>query len=270
MVFHLEVVAYNTRFGDLIERDSFYSGVYGTLKKAVEEGLWFINRRFKDIYQQSDYCTNEKDSLTLEDMIEDKMIYYNFTVTKLSPYYADNFETPGSEYKCKNLRPTHTILHYDYRGNLKYKDIQYLNKDGGIGYVIKRYKDDDENKPNKFNIGDFVTVINEDIPKDQVFVVSGVPRRNDPMVYFENTYCLSTITNGCKFEFCHDYNESKLLKYDGVLDKNSPLILLQKYYRDEIEIDEEIMKKIELNEIILNIKPTYMDISQIREVLNDG
>lgn len=241
MVFHLEVQAYSTRYGDLVERDSYYSGVYSTMKRAVEEGMRFINKKFKDIYQQSDYCTKEKDSSTLEDMIKDDMIYYNFTVTRLSPYYADHFVTPGSEYKCKNLKPTHTIFNYDYKGNLKYTELQYLHNDGGLGYVITRYPNDDENKQNRFSIGDFVTVIDDEIPKDQIFVIYDVPKRNDPMRYFENTYYLSTINDGCRFSFCYEFNESKLLKYDDVVDNNSPLLLLQKIYRNEINIDKEIM-----------------------------
>lgn len=198
------------------------------------------------------------------------MIYYYFTVTRLSPYYADNFEIPGSEYKCKNLRPTHNIFHYDYKGNLKYKELQYLDKDGGIGYTITRYKDDDERKPNKFKLGDFVTVIDENISKDQVFVVNNVPKRNDPMRYFENTYCLSTIYDRCKFCFYEEFNESKLVKYNGTIDKNSPFILLQRLYKGEIKLDKEIIRQIEKGEILLNTRPTFLDIPQIREVFCKG
>ena len=135
MVYHLEVVAYNNRYGVLIDRDSYYTGVYSTLEKAVDEGLCFINKRFKDIYQQSDYCTNEEDTLTLEDMFKDDMIFYNFKITELDPMYADNFTAPKEEKDCKGLKPTHIIYYYDYDGKLKNKEIEHIDKSGKFGYI---------------------------------------------------------------------------------------------------------------------------------------
>lgn len=269
MVFHLEVEAYTDQYGSLVEKDSYYSNVHGTMKRAVEEGKRFLERRFKDIFENSSYCTKEDKDYTYEDLLNDGYMCYHFKVTKLSPFYADNFEKPKMEYMCRDLRPTHTVYYYDYKGNLKFYDLEYWHKDGGIGYVTRRYKEDNEKQPNKFNVGDFVTVIDDDLPSNQVYVIYSVPVRNDPHRFFDNTYGLSTIRDGCKFSFYHDYNESKLLKYNGEVDINSPLIFLQKLYRNEIQVDKEIMKKIELNEIILNTKPTYMDIPQIRGVLND-
>lgn len=138
MVFHLQVIAHSTRYGDLIERDSFYSNVHGTLKKAVEDGLCWLNNRIQDIYQESDYC-NKKNEFAIKDMLENGEIYYSFTVTKLSPYYADNFEIPKEESKCKNLRPTHTIFNYDLDGKLKYAEIKYTKKDGNFAYTFRKY-----------------------------------------------------------------------------------------------------------------------------------
>lgn len=265
MVYHLEVCAYSHRYGDLIENDSYYSDVFSTLKKAVAEGKWWLDRKIQDLYQESGYCTQREDSLTIEDMIKDKAIYYYFKVTSLSPYYADNFEISSSEYKCKNLRPTHIVSFFDLKGNFKYKDLEYRSKDGGFGYVIRRYDGDNENKPNKFNVGDFVTIIDdEDIPKNQIFVINRVPRRNDPKAYFENRYYLSTIIQGCRFEYYHEYNESKLKKYEGKVDSNSPLVLLQKFYRGEIEISKEILKKMERGEIILNTYPTFKEVEELK------
>lgn len=269
-VFHLEVQAYNNSFGDLVERDSYYSGVYSTIEKAIEEGKWFIDRRFKEIYQQSDYCTNEKDTSSLEDMLKDDVISYCFKITELDPTYADSFEPPKREYMCRDLKPTHTTYFYDYKGNLKYYDLEYLDKDGGWGYTTVRYENDDESKPNKFNVGDFVTVIDDEVPADQVFVVSNAPIRNDPKRFFDNTYCLSTISDGCRFSFYHDYNECQIKKYDGTIDSNSPFILLQKFYRGEIDIDDNILRKIEDGDILLNTKPTYLDIPELKALLSKG
>ena len=51
MIYHLQVVAHSTKYGDLIERDSFYSNVHGTLKKSVEDGLCWLNNRLQDLLQ---------------------------------------------------------------------------------------------------------------------------------------------------------------------------------------------------------------------------
>ena len=67
---------YIHRYGDLIENDSYYSDVFSTLKKAVAEGKWWLDRKIQDLYQESGYCTQREDSLTIEDMIKDKAIYW--------------------------------------------------------------------------------------------------------------------------------------------------------------------------------------------------
>ena len=138
MIYHLQVVAHSTKYGDLIERDSFYSNVHGTLKKSVEDGLCWLNNRLQDIYQESDYC-NKKNEFTINDMLDNGEIYYDFKVTKTTPYIADNFEIPNEESKCKDLRPTHTIFQYDLEGKLMYVDIKYIRKDGMFAYTFRKY-----------------------------------------------------------------------------------------------------------------------------------
>lgn len=139
MVFHLEVIAHSTRYGDLIERDSFYSNVHGTLKKSIEDGVCWLKNRMTDIYQESDYCIQNENSKTLQDMLDSGEIYYSFTVTRLSPYIADHFEMPNTEEECKKLRPTHRVFNFDLDGNLKYEDIKYIRKDGKFAYTYRKY-----------------------------------------------------------------------------------------------------------------------------------
>lgn len=267
VIYHLEVEAYSTKFGDLQEKNSYESEVHSTLEKALERGKEWLEKRINYLYEHSSYCTKES-SLTLQDMIKDEMIYYSFKITEMDPVYADNFEIPKYEYECKGLPPTHIVNHYNLEGELQYTFLEYLsNKYYGSGYVITRYPNDDENVPNKFEIGDFVTIKNDtDIPESQICVVYAVPERNNPKVYFENRYYLSTITEENIFEFYLEYNESQLEKYDGQIDENSPLRLLQRYYRGEIEISEETMRKIENNEILLNIKPTFRDVEELNKL----
>jgi hypothetical protein len=260
-VYHLKVQAYSNMYGELIERDSFFSEVYSNLDKAVENGRIWIKNKIQELYEKSDYCVNGKNTLTMKDFLDDNKVSYNFRIIEFDPEYAENFETPLYEFECKNLEPTHIIYYYDLEGKLLYKDLEYRSNKGGFAHVFTRYPDDDENKPNKFEIGDFVTVIDDDyIPSDQPCVIYAVPNKNDPKRYFENTYCISTISNGCRFEFYHEHNESRLQKYEGKIAEDSPLMLLKKLYRNEIQLDKEILEKIETNEIILNTKPTYKDI----------
>lgn len=124
---------------------------------------------------------------------------------------------------------------------------------------------DDENKPNQFKIGDFVTVIDDEtIPKNQVCVVWHTPVRNNPKVYFENTYCIATISEENRLEFYHEHNESRLRKYEGKMNEDSPLFLLQAIYTNQIKISQETMRKIELGEILLNTKPSWREIKELK------
>ena len=262
-VFHLEIEVYNSRYGDLIERDNFFNGVYSTLEKAVSEGKNWLDKRLQDIYQNSDYCTKEKDTLTLQDMLDDEIISYCFKVTELDPVYAESFEVPDMEYKCKDLAPTHIIYYYNLQGDLERRYFEYLSPKGGYGYIIQRYQTDDENAQNKFKVGNFVTVIDENKKIDQVFVVATVPIRNDPYKLFENVYTLATITDRDRFEFYHDYHERKIRKYEGTIQEDSPLMLLKKIYTKEIEVSQNIWEKIQENKILLHIHPSFKEIKEL-------
>lgn len=45
MIYLLKVSANSKRFGELIERDSFYSEVFSSLDKAVEEGKLWLKKK---------------------------------------------------------------------------------------------------------------------------------------------------------------------------------------------------------------------------------
>lgn len=54
MIYLLKVSANSKRFGELIERGSFYSEVYSSLDKAVEEGKLWIKERLEFLNSQID------------------------------------------------------------------------------------------------------------------------------------------------------------------------------------------------------------------------
>jgi len=139
LVYHLEVEAYSREYGELKEKHSNKTGVYSTLEKALEEGKEFLERRFKRIYEGSNYCTQDKDSLKLEDMLRDDEIYYLLQITEIDPEYADNYEMKNYEYECIGLQPTHKIYCYNYKAELEYTELEYQHQQSGSGHVIIRY-----------------------------------------------------------------------------------------------------------------------------------
>lgn len=142
IVYHLEVEAYSTRFGELQEKNSHESGVYSTIENALGRGKEWLEERINYLYKDSSYCTKEN-SLTLQDMIKDEMIYYSFKITEIDPVYADNFEIPEYEYECEELQPTHIINYYNLEGKLQYTSVEYTYQNG-IGYFFEKQPNDDE------------------------------------------------------------------------------------------------------------------------------
>ena len=156
IIYHLIVKAHSTRYGNLIELDNNYTNVYSTLDRAVEVGTNWLRNKIKRLYEESNYCTREKDTLTIQDMLDENEIYYNFSVTEFNPRYADNFEVPDHEYECKHYAPSHIEYSYNLEGQLQYKELQYRYHNGYSGHYFTRFPRDDENKPNKFRVGDYV------------------------------------------------------------------------------------------------------------------
>lgn len=256
-VYRLEIEAYNTRFGDLRERNSFYSDVFSSLERALEEGKYNLKKIMYNIYENSEYCTKEN-SLTLEEMLQDECIYYRFQITEVDPFYADSFDEIYSEKECiLNHKPTHIIYNYDYKGNLQYKQIQWtLEGEHHSGQVILQYPgDDEENAGEKFKIGDFVQIEGE----DKIYIVHGVPLKENGKLLGENKYYLSAIFDNILCPFYDEY-EYNLKKYEGVIKEDSPYMFVRNLYKSNKKESLELLSKLELGEIVLNENPSFRNI----------
>lgn len=138
-VYQLLVEAYSTRYGELQEKNSYKCEVYASIEKAVKEGKNWLNSKLERLYEMSNYCTKEKNDLTLQDLLEDNLIFYDFRVIELDPVYADNFVVPEHEYECKEIPPTHTNYIYNIAGKLQYKILEYRSNKSNFGYQITQY-----------------------------------------------------------------------------------------------------------------------------------
>lgn len=118
----------------------------------------------------------------------------------------------------------------------------------------------------EFAVGDFVELKDEYKvdEENRVFVVNKVPVKNKPNVLFENRYRLSTINNGVLEPYWELYG-GQLKKYNGNISPTSPLMLLSKMYKNEITVSEDILKKMEQGEIILNESPSFGKIKELKE-----
>ena len=85
MIYLLKVSANSKRFGELIERDSFYSEVFSSLDKAVEEGKSWLKERLKFLNSQIN------NDLIYDKLQKNKGFEYSFSVTELDLDYIEKF-----------------------------------------------------------------------------------------------------------------------------------------------------------------------------------
>lgn len=110
----------------------------------------------------------------------------------------------------------------------------------------------------KFKKGDIVTV-NKD---NRLFVIKDTPLKKNGILYEENRYFLATIENNVLNSYFEFY-EYQLRKYNGTVAKDSPYKLLQDIYKNKLNISDELLKKLEFGEIILNEKTSWRDIKEL-------
>lgn len=144
MIYLLEVSANSKRFGKLIEKDIFYSEVYSSLDKAVEEGKsWLKERReFLDLQINND--------LIYDKLQKNEGFEYFFTVTELDLDYIDKFNALKDYEKEKYIEPTHKIYNYNMNGILLNIDIEHRCVNGEN--LKLRYYEGDKNKRLNKNI----------------------------------------------------------------------------------------------------------------------
>lgn len=144
MIYLLKVSANSKRFGELIERDSFYSEVFSSLDKAVEEGKLWLKKRLKFLNSQIN------NDLIYDKPQKNKDFEYSFTVTELDLNYIDKFNALKDYDKENYIEPTHKIYNYNMNGMLLNIDLEYRCSNGEN--LQLRYYERDKSKRLNRNI----------------------------------------------------------------------------------------------------------------------
>ena len=201
MIYHLEIQVCINRYGDLCERNSFYSNVFLGYEQALQAGIEEVNERLKKIQdKQIDYRNDEMATFFEE------QVYCDFVIHELIIMEdVDQFERKIRQqcYKTKILVSEETDLYqlcrdhslsidyvFDYQGNLIERYEMRLE---GLQY-LRMPNDYQENAGSLFSVGDIVGVVKKQrcgFGTDNYYVVVSVPgslRTADNIFRWENIY----------------------------------------------------------------------------------
>lgn len=234
-----------------IEQNEYYTEVYSSLAKAVEDGKYFLYERCKD--------NGFRD--------------YEFKITEIDLEYAEQFDVKQLNINISNkeelgiYEPTHITYCFNINGKLLYKHLKYKDKQRKYIKGFTMFQEDfEQNAGQRFKIGDIVRIkkrneeeyysleFQEYWSEDKLYIVKSQPSRNDGQKYFNNIYGLLSKYDGdecAKGLFISRYYEKDLELYDGKLDPNSPFGFLQKIIKNEIIITEQTWSKIKNGQISL-------------------
>ncbi|WP_296561272.1 hypothetical protein [uncultured Acetobacterium sp.] len=206
MIYHLEIQVCINRYGDLCERNSFYSNVFLGYEQALQAGIEEVNERLKKIQdKQIDYRNDEMATFFEE------QVYCDFVIHELIIMEdVDQFERKIRQqcYKTKILVSEETDLYQlcrdhslsidyelDDQGNLIERHEMRLQ---GLRY-LRMPNDYQENAGRLFSIGDVVRVSKKQrFGSDEVnyYLVASVPgslRTADNIFSWENIYELDFV-----------------------------------------------------------------------------
>ncbi len=148
MIYLLKVSANSNKYGELIERNSFYSEVYSSLDKAVKEGKAWMKERLKFLNLKTE------NDLSFGENAENEELEYSFTVTELDLDYIEKFNNLEDEEKDKYIEPTHKIYNYNINGNLLNIELEYRYANGE-NLRIKYYEPKRKNNQNTTNTKEY-------------------------------------------------------------------------------------------------------------------
>ena len=277
-IYHLKVVAYPKQFGKLRPTDVLYSGIFFSLEEAWENGKKHLADKAQAFYDASGYGPK---GLSLKEFIDDDQMYYYWTITE---YPLDNFnEIEWPKTYNYTLYPHNYIEHiYDFNGEMLCRyyiwDMRSMN--------ARRYIYDGDDLPEagkKFKVGDFVQLKRplksnyDSFDVHDIFVVFGTPRLDEEGHVESNGYGIETVTEKgeylwhLEFGFSWDgIHESELVKYEGEVPEDSPLMFLRRVFLGEFDgmfIDEYgdrgIVRKLEEGEISLSTCLSWREIPEL-------
>ena len=282
-VYHLEVEAFSMRFGCLREQNTRYTNLFFTHEDAYREGKKVMDNKIRKLYEASGFCNGNPDSPTLEDFIKANQVFDDWTITEIDLDRLKDMENTGEERMheyYKESPPIHIEYSYNYKGELMHRyyiwrssgnELQAFNPSGT--YYQNSEGDDLPDAGTKFHIGDFVRLnrlvesMDGKYNMDTVFVVASTPKRHNDGTLIENSYRIKTVSKEGEYQWDPDLHlpfsgihENELVKHEGEIDANSPLLFLRRVLLGEFGDVDIMVKKLENGEIALTPDVTWEEL----------
>ena len=267
-IYHLEVNVWRNN------EESNFSGVYVTYEKALEIGKKKLERKIRNLLGDlSKIIDIEK--ISLEEIFEKLDVYdYTFEITEISDLeYAEKFNIklyPDEEYLRENIKPTHIVNELNYKGEMTGISVEYRKENTNSVYARFYMKAEDfqEGAGSKFKIGDIVKVKRNSYRPyydeiDKLYVVRNVPEKVEGQRYFNNKYALISIYPDGLFSF--GWHESDIEKYEGEIEKDTPIELLQRIIKGELKVTKQMWQDMKNGNISFDTRINYIEINELVE-----
>ena len=248
-----------------------YSEVYSSLEDAKNEGQSILNDKL-DYFIKDNNAQYEEDRVkNIKELIKEDTISYYMSITKVDPYYRDNFFGPNKEEDNIGLIPTSITYSFDFEGNMKGKySADYNCTDYAQGYSAFISDDDlKEGRGIKFKYGDIV----HDNRFDNNYMIikhwaDTLPQGRREL--WMNKYWGVCINNdGSLNDYNDDLFESDLTivtKAENVA-KNSPWAFIQELFRNQDRVKDNYWDKFWNGEINFKESKSWRDVT-IEDIIN--
>lgn len=273
-IYFLEINAkfYNGTHPDAeLVDEANYSEVYSSMEDAKKDGLSYLNDEL-DFFIKDNNAQYDKDrTANLKGLIDEGIISYYFAITKVDPYYRDNFYGPSTEEYNIGLVPTSTTYTFDFEGNLRgHYEESYNCTKFGLGYsAFLKDEDLQEGAGLKFNYGDIV----HDKRSDEDYMIikhwSDTLRQWRRELWMNKYWGVSINKDGSLEDYCDDLFESNLTLITKAKDvaNDSPWAFIYELYRNQERIKDNYWKKFWDGEINFLPSKSWRDVT-IEDIIN--
>ncbi|MCL2663829.1 MAG: hypothetical protein FWE83_10975 [Oscillospiraceae bacterium] len=266
-VFHIFLATEETIRPKVIIKQWGASDVFYTLDEAVAAGVKALDERFAELQEFF------SDHWSKDDIAED--VGYQFIIYEYNPGVARREDGWWEEF---------VRWHFNHKGILRERiENKAIRKGDNVDfYSTVRFPGDEADDAGcKFNVGDFVTVANDE--NELIYVVSHAPgkRENWPKRFLimssspidnqpesgENFYTVDGFDSNGLFTHAHPH-ESKLCRYEDAIPQDHPLQILKKHYLGVITIDDDMFDDIFSRRIIFDYPPKTRSWHTIPELMD--
>lgn len=263
-IYHLELEIYFA-----LEEPTYISNVYSTMEKAIETGKKYLEKEMRNQYT-SGYQIKGQDNISLDELFSLERTDYIFKVTETDLEYAENFKTDLLGKRLWNVRPTHIEYYYNYKGEFQSKTLNWIEQGERcpIETLTMNKKDLEKYAGTKFKIGDIVTVKSEDNRNltwrtwKKLFVVRFLPTHAEETEYFKNTYAVASTYDRGEIEsgiLTWEFDESELEKYEGEIDRESPIGMLQRIIKGDVHVPYKVWQDLENGLVSFDTRQNYKE-----------